>query len=54
MQKIKFAVACYRFFGRKSGQTMVDFNTEVKALTDTDKAEIAPLLSVALGVEVEL
>lgn len=28
------------FFGRKSGQTLQEFANEVKALTDSDKAEI--------------
>ena len=54
MEKMKFVTACMKFFGRKEGQNLMDFAKEVNALTPTDKAELAPLLSKALAVEVEL
>jgi hypothetical protein len=53
MNKIKFASACMKFFGKKPGETLLQFANEVKALTPEDKAELAPMLSEALGVEVE-
>lgn len=53
MNKIKFASACMKFFGRKPGESLLEFAGEVKKLTAEDKAEMAPLLSEALGVEVE-
>lgn len=37
---------------RKSGQTLQDFQTELKALTDKDKADFVRLYKEA-GIEVE-
>ena len=53
MNKIKFASACMKFFSKKPGETLLQFANEVKALTIEDKAELASMLSEALGVEVE-
>ena len=53
MDKIKFAAACMRFFGKKDGETIQQFAGEIKQLTPTDKAEIKPMLEKELGVEIE-
>ncbi len=39
-KRMTFMAACKDFFGLKSGQTALDFGKEIKALTDSDKAEI--------------
>ena len=48
-----FIVACKKFFGFKPGQTLREFKTEVKELTQADRDELAPLLAQALGEPVE-
>lgn len=53
MEPIKFTVAAKRFFGLKPGETLQEFAREIHALTNTDKDELAALLSVELGVPVE-
>ena len=52
MENISFMAACKRFFGFKEGQGLTDFGAEIKAVSDKDRLELAPLLSKALGVEV--
>jgi hypothetical protein len=52
MALVSFVIACKRFFGIREGESLMDFNTEVKALTNADRAEMAPLLGAALGCEV--
>lgn len=52
MDKVSFIVGCKRFFGLKPEQTSAQFVAEVKALTPADRAELAPLLTLELGVEV--
>jgi len=38
----KFSVkAVQAFFGRKNGQTLADFAAELKALTESDRTDIA-------------
>ena len=54
MEKIKFNVACKRFFGLKHGETLQEFLGEVRKLTKEDREEMAPLLTAELGQEVEL
>jgi len=54
MESIPFIIACKRFFNLRPGQGLTDFNNEVKALTKSDRAELAPLLADALGVVVTL
>jgi hypothetical protein len=51
-QEIKptgFIVACKEFFGFKPDQTLMGFKEEVAQLTLQDRAELAPMLSKALG-----
>ena len=52
MEKLGFAVACMKYFGRQEGQSLSDFAKEVKGLTIADKREIAPVLSAELKQEV--
>lgn len=54
MAQIGFTVACKKFFGIKPGQELKDFSTEVRMLTQKDREEMAPSLSVVLGTEVSL
>lgn len=51
-QTKSFVNAAVTFFGRKPGQSIADISAELKALTPEDRAELAPLLSKELGVEV--
>ncbi len=51
--KMKFGAACMRFFGKKPGESLQQFAAELRALTKEDKAELAALLAVALGAEIE-
>lgn len=44
-----FIVACKEYFGFKPDQTLLGFKEEVAQLTPTDRAELAPLLSAAIG-----
>ena len=50
--QISFAAGAKRFFGLKKGQTVGEFAAELKQLTPKDRADLAPELSRALGVEV--
>ena len=54
MEKVKFTVACKKYFGKKDGQTLLGFAQEIRLLTPEDKTELIPLLSKELGQEVEL
>jgi hypothetical protein len=49
-----FIIACMEYFGKRSGQTTLEFKNEVEALTRKDKEELQPLLAAALGCEVTL
>lgn len=46
-----FTSACKEFFRLKEEQTLIQFAAELKQLTPEDKAEMAPLLAVALGLD---
>jgi hypothetical protein len=50
--QISFAAAVKRFFGLKEGQKIGELAAELKQLTPKDRADLAPELSKALGVEV--
>jgi hypothetical protein len=52
--RMSFVTACHTYFGRKSGQSLLEFGAELKALTSQDRRELVQLLSVELGTEVEL
>ena len=49
---IGFTVACKRFFGLKTGPDLKGFSAEVHQLTETDRAEMAPLIGAELKEEV--
>lgn len=51
---MKFVAACNKFFGKKEGQGLQQFAQELGQLTAQDKAELAPMLSEALGEPVEV
>jgi hypothetical protein len=52
--RMSFVAACHTYFGRKPGQSLGEFGAELKALTPQDRRELALLLSVEQGTEVEL
>ena len=39
-EKTSFIAACKDFFSFKSGQSLMEFRDEIKALTEKDKAEL--------------
>lgn len=43
-QEISFVMAITKVFGRKPGQSLVDFNNELKALTQKDRDDISACL----------
>jgi hypothetical protein len=49
---MSFVAACSKFFGKKPDQTFASFLAEIKQLTDKDRTDMAPLLSVELGEDV--
>lgn len=52
MQTMTFGAACFAFFGKKEGQTLGEFNQEIKALSDQDRADlIAMFPSVGITIE---
>ena len=46
-------VVLQKFFGYKPGQTLQEFNAEIKALNDEEKRELAELAAKELGIEVD-
>jgi hypothetical protein len=50
---MKFIVACQKFFGKKEGQTIQDFITETRQLSEKDRRDLIPELEAALGVKIE-
>jgi hypothetical protein len=50
---MKFVVAIKRFFGTREGKGVKDLAAEIRALSPKDTAELAPMLSEALGEPVE-
>ena len=53
MDKKSPLVVLQKFFGYKPGQTLQEFNVEIKALSDSEKRELAELAAKELGVEVD-
>lgn len=41
MQQLTFITACNQYFKRKPGQSLTDFQHELKALTDEDRKYLA-------------
>lgn len=52
MQTTTFVMACNKFFGRKEGQTLQDFNQELKALTPKDRADLTEMFKT-VGYEIK-
>ena len=52
MAAVSLIVAISKYFGKKSGQTLAEFQAEVKALSEKDKAELTELLK-AEGYEIQ-
>jgi hypothetical protein len=52
--RMSFVTACHTYFGRKPGQSLLEFGAELKALSPQDRRELARHLSVELGTEVAL
>lgn len=50
LRQMTFVAACNTFFGRKPGQTLQEFNGELKQLTDKDRAEMV-LLFRDVGID---
>lgn len=48
-KSMAFVVACKKYFGQQPGQSLTEFQAEVRKLTPADKAELAPLLAKELG-----
>ena len=40
MEQVTFVVVCKKFFGQRPGQTLKDFSEELKALTQTNRADL--------------
>lgn len=43
LKNVTFVMACNAFFGRKPGQTLQEFNSELKALTEKDRADFVDM-----------
>ncbi|HET8772782.1 MAG TPA: hypothetical protein VFP80_03285 [Thermoanaerobaculia bacterium] len=48
-----FVQAISKYFGRREGQTLSDFQKEISALTHKDKLDLQPMLAAALGETVD-
>ena len=49
-EKIGIAVACKRFFGLKENQTLMEFASEIRKLSQEEKEWFAAELTKELGV----
>jgi hypothetical protein len=43
LKNMTFVMACNSFFGRKQGQSLQEFNAELKALTPKDREDMVVL-----------
>ena len=51
VKKESFVLACSHFFGKKPGQTLKEFNDELKDLTPVDRIELISLFK-SVGFEI--
>lgn len=51
MEKMTFVAACNKFFGRKEGQNLTQFQEELKALTPADREYFIKLFPT-VGIEI--
>jgi hypothetical protein len=52
MENLSFMQACSKFFGKREGQTPMEFAAEVRKLTDQDRADLKPGLEKALEAKI--
>lgn len=52
LKSMSFVAACLDFFGKKPGQSSVDFMQEIRQLTTEDRAELTKLLP-SVGYEIK-
>jgi len=45
---LSFTAAISRYFGRKEGETLTEFQKELQQLTPKDREELKPMLEAAL------
>lgn len=50
LKKMSFVMACNSHFGRKPGQTLQEFNQELKALTPKDREDLTAMFR-ELGID---
>lgn len=50
LKSMTFVMACNSHFGRKPGQTLQDFNAELKALTPQDRADFIEMFKT-IGID---
>lgn len=50
LKKMSFVLACNSHFGRKPGQSLQEFNQELKALTPKDRADLTEMFK-AQGID---
>ena len=51
MRQMTFAAACMEYFGKKPGQSSLDFMKEIKELTSDDRAYFIKLFP-SVGIEI--
>ena len=49
-----FTKAAKEYFGKKEGQSLQDFASELNALTEQDKIDLAAGLAIEMGDDVEV
>lgn len=52
MERMSFTKACLTYFGRKTGQTAMEFAQELKELTPQDRAYLAREFKT-VGIEID-
>ena len=50
MEKMSFSGACHKFFGRKPGQNLTEFQQEMRTCTQQDREELAVMFK-SVGFE---
>ncbi len=50
LKSMTFVMACNNFFGRKQGQSLQEFNAELKALTEKDRKDMIQMF-MAVGID---
>jgi hypothetical protein len=50
LKSMTFVMACNNFFGRKPGQTLQEFNVELKALAGNDRTDMIQMFKT-VGID---